>query len=41
MEFDNLAKNREFAGVKKQLAKWLPKTNVPEAPRDKKLSKGK
>jgi arylsulfatase A-like enzyme len=30
LEWDNLAGNPEYADVKKQLAKWLPQTNVPE-----------
>ena len=34
MEFTNLASNPEQAEVKKQLTKWFPKINVPEAPRD-------
>jgi hypothetical protein len=35
MEFTNLAGNPKLARVKKQIAEWLPKTNVPEAPRDR------
>jgi len=35
MEWTNLAAKPELAGVKKKLAAWLPKTNVPDAPRDK------
>ncbi len=41
MEFTNLADDPKLAGVKKQLARSLPKNNVPEAPRDKNLSKRK
>jgi len=45
MEWTNLAGRPELADVKKQLAAWLPKTNVPNAPRDKgkrrKPAKGK
>ena len=32
MEWTNLAKRPELAGVKKQLAQWLPKTNAENAP---------
>ena len=35
MEFINLAGNSKTARVKAQIAEWLPKTNVPEAPRDR------
>jgi arylsulfatase A-like enzyme len=35
MEFTNLAGNPKMARVKAQIAAWLPKTNVPEAPRDR------
>lgn len=35
MEFKNLANDPKSAKVKKRMAKWLPKKNVPEAPRDK------
>jgi len=31
LEWTNLANDPKYAGVKKQLAKWLPTTNVPEA----------
>ena len=41
MEFKNLANAPEYAEAKKSIAKWLPKTNVPEAPRDKNLKKRK
>ena len=41
MEYNNLAENSKLADVKNQMAAWLPKTNVPEAPRDKNLSKSK
>jgi arylsulfatase A-like enzyme len=41
MEYNNLAENSKMADVKNQMAAWLPKTNVPEAPRDKTLSKSK
>jgi arylsulfatase A-like enzyme len=30
LEWANLANDPKYAGVKKQLAKWLPTTNVPE-----------
>ncbi|HUT46358.1 MAG TPA: sulfatase/phosphatase domain-containing protein, partial [Sedimentisphaerales bacterium] len=30
MEWTNLAGDAKYADVKKQLAKWLPRTNVPE-----------
>ncbi|MFW6163424.1 MAG: sulfatase/phosphatase domain-containing protein, partial [Planctomycetota bacterium] len=35
MEFTNVAARPAFAAIKKQHAAWLPKTNVPEAPRDR------
>jgi len=35
MEWTNLADKPEYAKVKKDLARWLPKTNAPDAPRDK------
>ena len=41
MEFKNLASDPEYAKVKKSIARFLPKTNVPEAPRDKNLTKRK
>ena len=34
MEWTNLAGKLEFSGIRKDPAKWLPKTNVPEVPRD-------
>lgn len=34
MEWTNLAKDPKHAETKKQLEKWLPKTNVPESPRN-------
>ncbi|MBN2129762.1 MAG: sulfatase [Sedimentisphaerales bacterium] len=33
MEWRNLASDPEFADVKKRLARWLPKDNVPEIPK--------
>ena len=39
MEWTNLADRPELAGVKHDLARWLPKTNVPNAPFDKKARK--
>jgi arylsulfatase A-like enzyme len=33
LEWNNLADDPECAGIKKELAKWLPKTNVPDVPR--------
>ena len=41
MEFKNLANDKNFANEKSALAKWLPKNNVPEAPRDANLRKKK
>lgn len=35
LEWKNLAKSPEFNQVKLELAKWLPKVNVPDAPREK------
>ncbi|MCD6392459.1 MAG: sulfatase-like hydrolase/transferase [Planctomycetes bacterium] len=35
MEWTNLASDPKYARVKKDLAKWLPKTDVPEISRDK------
>jgi arylsulfatase A-like enzyme len=32
MEWTNLAGDSKYDGVKKRLAKWLPKTNAPNAP---------
>ena len=32
LEWKNLAHNPQFAGVKKELAEWLPKVNAPDAP---------
>ncbi len=40
-EFNNLADDFRLDDVKNQLSQWLPKKNVPEAPRDKNLSKKK
>lgn len=37
MEWDNLAANKEHSRVKQQLAKWLPKKNVPNAKTDPQL----
>jgi arylsulfatase A-like enzyme len=33
MEWTNLAEKPEYAGVKKDLARWLPKVNVPPVPK--------
>jgi len=33
LEWNNLANDPKYAGVKKRLAKWLPKLNAPNAPR--------
>lgn len=33
LEWNNLADDPKYAGIKKDLAKWLPKTNAPDAPR--------
>lgn len=41
MERTNVAKNPEFAAVKRDLARWFPKNNAPESPRDKKKAKRK
>ena len=41
MEFINQAQNEFLASEKRRLAKWFPKVNVPEAPRDAKLKKRK
>jgi len=35
MEWDNLAMKPEYDGVKKEMSRWLPKVNAPDAPRDK------
>jgi arylsulfatase A-like enzyme len=35
LEWTNLANDPKYAGVKKELAKWLPEKNVPEVPRNK------
>ncbi|MHC4424521.1 MAG: sulfatase-like hydrolase/transferase [Planctomycetota bacterium] len=35
LEWHNLAGDRKYAEVKKQFAKWLPQTNVPDVPRTK------
>lgn len=32
MEWTNLAEDESFAGAKRELSKWLPETDVPEAP---------
>ena len=34
MEWKNVATDPRFADVKADLAKWLPKVNAPDAPRD-------
>jgi arylsulfatase A-like enzyme len=33
LEWDNLANEPEYADIKKELARWLPKTNAPDVPR--------
>jgi arylsulfatase A-like enzyme len=35
LEWKNLAKDAKFASVKEDLAKWLPKVNAPDAPKEK------
>jgi arylsulfatase A-like enzyme len=35
LEWNNLADNPKYNRIKKQLTKWLPKTNVPDVPRTK------
>jgi arylsulfatase A-like enzyme len=32
MEWTNLAADESYAGAKRELSRWLPETNVPEAP---------
>ena len=39
LEWTNLAADPKYAEVKKQLAQWLPTTNVPEVPRPKNKKK--
>ena len=41
MELTNLASLSDMAQVKQELARWLPKVNVPEAPREKQKKKTK
>ena len=41
MEWTNLAGDAKYADVKKQLAKWLPRTNVPEVTKAKEKAKKK
>jgi len=41
LEWNNLAGNPEYAEIKKQLAKWLPRTNVPEVTATKNKKKRK
>ncbi len=41
MGFKNLAAIAKFSKLKNQIARWFPKTNVAEAPKDKNLSKKK
>jgi len=41
MEWTNLAKETRHADAKKQLAAWLPKTNVKDAPSQKRKPKKK
>ena len=33
LEWNNLANDPNYADIKRQLAKWLPETNVPDVPR--------
>ena len=33
LEWNNLANDPNYAGIKRQLAKWLPETNAPDVPR--------
>jgi len=40
LEWTNLAKDPKHADVKKELASWLPKTNVEDIPRDRKKRGG-
>ena len=37
MEWNNVANRPEHASVKADLARWLPTTNAPDAPRQKEL----
>jgi arylsulfatase A-like enzyme len=39
LEWKNLAGESEYGRIKKRLAKWLPKTNVPDVPRAKAKAK--
>ncbi len=41
MEWTNLADKAEHAQVKKELARWLPKVNADDAPRDKNVRKSR
>ena len=36
MEWDNLAGNPEYDEVKREMSRWLPKVNAPDAPREEK-----
>ncbi len=40
-EWKNVATNAEFADIKKQLARYLPKTNAPPVPENTETGKGK
>jgi arylsulfatase A-like enzyme len=39
LEWNNLANDPKYAGVKKQFAKWLPKLNAPDVPRARRKKK--
>jgi len=41
LEWTNLATRPQYARVKAELARWLPKTNAPDAPFDKKIRRDK
>lgn len=41
LEWNNLANDPKYADIKSQFAKWLPKTNAPDAPRTQRRKKAK
>ncbi len=41
MEWTNLAKDPKYADVKKELARWMPKTDAPDSVSEKKPRRGK